>query len=191
VFVAGGRGGRLRTVDRGLCAPVVQRSSCSIEDDRTRTGVRAPWRRPSTPHKVQPARIVVADVEKVPTDPIERVLTPVLTGLIDVLGGLFASTSVAAIEAAAIYWSRRRFMPFGACSSELQQRPQRAIVVHKPGTSRQILKASNNVPSSVTPLRRDVMARYPIGPFGMWTLYESEAGGAKPFDRFVLSKATI
>jgi TctA family transporter len=37
--------------------------------------------------------IVVADVEKVPTDPIERVLTPVLTGLIGVLGGLFASTS--------------------------------------------------------------------------------------------------
>jgi TctA family transporter len=37
--------------------------------------------------------IVVADIEKVSTDPIERVLTPVLTGLIGVLGGLFASTS--------------------------------------------------------------------------------------------------
>ncbi len=37
--------------------------------------------------------IVIADVDKVPTDPIERILTPVLTGLIGVLGGLFASST--------------------------------------------------------------------------------------------------
>ena len=35
------------------------------------------------------AGIVVAGVEKVSTDPIERVLTPTITGLIGVLGGLF------------------------------------------------------------------------------------------------------
>ena len=37
------------------------------------------------------AGIVVADIEKVPTDPIERVLTPAITGLIGVLGGIFAT----------------------------------------------------------------------------------------------------
>jgi hypothetical protein len=35
------------------------------------------------------AAILIADINKVPTDPIERILTPAITGLIGVLSGLF------------------------------------------------------------------------------------------------------